>query len=60
MALGRKTYFDAVRRLLIKLAKLARFKPAKMPMKYGSWPTWSTFVPMIRWDFKGSNIPCEN
>ncbi len=29
------------------LAKLAKFNPAKKPMKYGSRPTWPTFVSMF-------------
>ena len=27
----------------MKLAKLANFKPSPKPMKYGTWPSWSTF-----------------
>ena len=45
MAIGGKTVFNPVRRLLIKLANLTNFTPAKKPIKHGTWstlPTWPT------------------
>ena len=36
-----------IRRKRAKLVKLANFKPAKIPIKIGTWPTWPSFIDVL-------------
>ena len=37
--------------------KLVNFKPAKFPMKIGTWPTWPTFIDVLV-GLENSTAPC--